>query len=255
MSKDALSYRAHRSLLDKDEQMALLVQRVSGEFYDHIYFPHLAGVGYSFNPFVWNSKIKAEEGVLRLVFGLGTHAVDRVGDDYTRIVAINEPLMRPEVNFDAVSKYSQKMVDLLDLTENVHATKSFESVYEVARSVPWKKLVSRNEEMAERARSMGIKDIFTQMLTFDDLLSSGTFLSDMREILRTLEKAYRYPVDIEFSVNFIDEEQYLINILQCRPFHITKSHRSIANLDEIADKNILMKTFRSLYWTELCSFN
>lgn len=242
MSRDALSYRSHKDLLDKDEQMALLIQRVSGEFYDHIYFPHLAGVGYSFNPFVWNNKINAEEGVLRLVFGLGTHAVDRVGDDYTRIVAINEPLMRPEVNFDAVSKYSQKMVDLLDLKENKHTTWSFESVYSIANSVPWKKLASRNEEMEKRAKEMGMKNIFSQMLTFDELLMSGNFLNDMKEILAVLEKAYRHPVDIEFSVNFTDDEEYRINVLQCRPFQITKNPKAVQNLDEIDDSDVLMKT-------------
>jgi len=242
MSRDALAYREHNNLLHKDEQMALLVQRVSGEFYDHIYFPHLAGVGYSFNPFVWNSKIKAEEGVLRLVFGLGTHAVDRVGDDYTRIVAINEPLLRPENSFDAVSKYSQKRVDLLDLKENKLTTWSFESVYAIAESVPWKILASCNEEMEQRAKSMGIKKIFSQMLTFDKLLSDKEFLNDMREILKTLEDTYSHPVDIEFSVNFIDEKQYRINILQCRPFHISKTSRTIQNLDTINKKNILMKS-------------
>lgn len=88
MSKDAIAYRDKNGLLENDEQMALLVQRVSGEFYDHIYFPHLAGVGYSFNPFVWNKKIKAEAGVLRLVFGLGTHAVE--WEDSIRVIAPHE---------------------------------------------------------------------------------------------------------------------------------------------------------------------
>ena len=242
MSRDALAYREHNDLLQKDEQMALLVQRVSGEFYDHIYFPHLAGVGYSFNPFVWNSKIKAEKGVLRLVFGLGTHAVDRVGDDYTRIVAIDEPLLRPERSFDAVSKYSQKMVDILDLKENIHTSWNFESVYGIAKSVPWKILTSRNEEMEQRAKNMGIKNIFSQMLTFDELLSGKDFLKDMHEILKTLEDSYDHPVDIEFSVNFIDKEHYRINILQCRPFHISKTSKAIQDLDKIDEDNILMKS-------------
>ena len=242
LSRDALSYRYHKGLLDKDEQMAILVQRVSGEFYDNIYFPHLAGVGYSFNPFAWNSRIDAEEGVLRLVFGLGTHAVDRVGDDYTRIVAVNEPLMRPESNFDAVSKYSQKMVDLLDLKENKHTTWSFESVFEKAESIPWHIISSRNYEMEERAKKMGMKSIFSHMLTFDEFLSKGTFIDDMRVILKTLEDAYRHPVDIEFCVNFIDDSNYRINLLQCRPFQITKTNSEVEGLQELKDEDVIMKT-------------
>ena len=45
---EALTYRKDRGLLDKDEEMALLVQRVSGEKQGPYYFPHIAGVGYSF---------------------------------------------------------------------------------------------------------------------------------------------------------------------------------------------------------------
>lgn len=242
VSPDALAYREHNGLLDKDEQMALLIQRVSGEFYENIYFPHLAGVGYSFNPFAWNSRIDPEKGVLRLVFGLGTHAVERVGDDYTRIVALDEPLLRPESNFDAVSKYSQKKVDLLDLKENIHTSWDFESVYRIAYSVPWKVLVSRNEEMVERAKSMGVKDIFSEMLTFDELLSKGSFLEDMKQILQVLEGAYKYPVDIEFSVNFMDQDEYRINILQCRPFQITKNAKLIDDLEKIPAENVILKT-------------
>ena len=44
----------NRSLLDQmDEQMALLVQRVSGAYHRHYFFPEMAGVGLSHNPFVW----------------------------------------------------------------------------------------------------------------------------------------------------------------------------------------------------------
>ncbi len=51
MNKEALVYRKQRGLLDHDEQMALLVQRVSGDRYDNFFFPQVAGVGYSFNPY------------------------------------------------------------------------------------------------------------------------------------------------------------------------------------------------------------
>lgn len=48
MSIEALEYRKNRQLDDKDEQMALLVQRVSGAYYDNYYFPELAGVAISY---------------------------------------------------------------------------------------------------------------------------------------------------------------------------------------------------------------
>ena len=115
MSAEALNYRKRRGVLERDEQMALLVQRVSGSTYGRYFFPQLAGVLYSFNPYVWSREIDPEAGVMRLVFGLGTRAVDRSDDDYTRVVALNAPDRRPESSFDAVKRHTQRRVDVIDL--------------------------------------------------------------------------------------------------------------------------------------------
>jgi hypothetical protein len=40
----------------------------------------------------------------------------------------------------------------------------------------------------------------------------------MREMLRTIQAAYDYPVDVEFTANFVDRSRCRINLLQCRPF-------------------------------------
>jgi len=122
MSDKALTYRAQRGLLDRDEQMALLVQRVSGDRYGELFYPQIAGVGLSYNPYVWSSYIDPQAGVLRLVFGLGTRAVDRSDDDYTRVVALNAADRRPESDFDEVRQYSQRRVDVLDVEANHHAS-------------------------------------------------------------------------------------------------------------------------------------
>ncbi len=42
LSEEALAYRAHWGLLNRDEQMGLLVQRVSGAVYGDLYFPQIA---------------------------------------------------------------------------------------------------------------------------------------------------------------------------------------------------------------------
>ena len=70
-----MQYRKDRGLMEKDEQMALLVQRVSGDHYGDFFFPHMAGVGNSSNLYVWDAETDINAGMLRLVFGLGTRAV------------------------------------------------------------------------------------------------------------------------------------------------------------------------------------
>lgn len=82
MDIDALSYRQQRGLHKLDEQMALLVQRVSGSYHDNYFFPDIAGVGFSYNTFVWKKTMDPKAGMLRLVLGLGTRAVNRTDGDY-----------------------------------------------------------------------------------------------------------------------------------------------------------------------------
>ena len=97
LNPDALSYRRKRGLGESDEQMAILVQRVSGMHYDRYFFPSVAGVAFSRNLYAWSDRIDPKQGVIRLVFGLGTRAVDRVGSDYPRMIAVSNPTLRPEV--------------------------------------------------------------------------------------------------------------------------------------------------------------
>jgi pyruvate, water dikinase len=118
MSERALRYRARRGMLDQDEQMALLVMRVSGRAHGKRFFPPAAGVGFSFNPYVWHPDIDPDAGVIRLVAGLGTRAVDRVDDDCTRLVALNAPMRRPDHNIEAVRSHTQRRVDFIDLDDN-----------------------------------------------------------------------------------------------------------------------------------------
>ena len=216
MSEKALRYREQRGLLDHDEQMALLVMRVSGATHGRYYYPQAAGVGFSFNPYAWHESIDPKAGVLRLVFGLGTRAVDRSDDDYTRLVALNAPQRRPESNFEEVRQYAQRRVDYLDLQANRLMSGHFLDVMEDNTDVPVDMFASADESVDEAVP--GARKVWVP--TFDNLLSTTDFVTDMREILRTLQDAYEYPVDVEFTLNFVDDHSYKILIVQCRPLPV-----------------------------------
>lgn len=242
LSKDALSYRAHWGLLDRDEQMALLVQRVSGAFYGDLYFPQLAGVGFSFNPYAWNKDIDPKEGMIRLVFGLGTRAVDRSDDDYTRVVALNAPLKRPESKQSDMRKFAQRRVDVIDLVENRHASRYFEQVAGKARDLPIEIFASRDPVTERLISERGLRNVFPWILTFDELLSNTAFVKDMRKLLQTLQDAYHYPVDIEFSANFLNDKDYKINLLQCRPFQVKGNIRNVKVPKTIPENRIILRS-------------
>jgi hypothetical protein len=216
MSEEALIYRNNRGVLHKDEQMALLVQRVSGARNGALYFPHVAGVGLSQNPYVWDKAIDPRAGVVRMVFGLGTRAVDRSDDDYTRVVALNAPTKRPEHNFDDVRRHAQRRVDVLDLETNQLASYDFIDVAKRSPGLPLDMIASRDEELVRREAERG-REVFPWVLTFDKMLEKTNFASDMREMLAVLQEAYGSPVEIEFTLNFLRDGSYRINLLQCRP--------------------------------------
>ncbi|MDY0340480.1 MAG: PEP/pyruvate-binding domain-containing protein [Coriobacteriia bacterium] len=242
MSKEALSYRLHRGLIHRDEQMALLVQRVSGEFHGDLYYPHIGGVGYSFNPYVWNKQIDPAQGMLRLVFGLGTRAVDRHDDDYTRVVALNAPMLRPEGSSDEIRSYSQRIANVIDLTENAHVSRSFQNVVTASPGLPLDMLASRDRALEQRARDAGMRDVFSQVLTFEGLLTGTPFPAEMHAMMSTIAEAYRHPVDIEFTVNFVGADDYRVNLLQCRPFHFVGELTHLPAPADIAPAAVLLKT-------------
>ncbi|MBF0433118.1 MAG: pyruvate, phosphate dikinase [Fibrobacteria bacterium] len=242
MSERALNYRAQRGLLDGDEQMALLVQRVSGAPYGNYFYPQLAGVGLSSNPYVWDENIDPSSGMLRIVFGLGTRAVDRHDDDYARLVSINAPDKRPEANFEEVRRYAQKSVDVLDLESNQFCSKDFAKLLKQSPCLPIDMFASKDLELERRLKNQGRKTIYTDVITFNKLFSDTSFLSDMGEILKTLKKAYKSEVDIEFSVNFIDETTYKINLLQCRPIQLRTSYKEVGKIPKVNKKDLILDT-------------
>lgn len=242
MDEEALSYRAHWKLLDRDEQMALLVQRVSGAVYDGKFFPQISGVGFSFNPFVWNPEIDPHAGMLRMVFGLGTRAVERIDDDYTRIVALNAPNRRPESASEDIPKYVQRKMDLLDLKANRQVIMNFEEVIKEIQDFPVEIFASKDAEVERLQREAGQAGHPAWILTFDHLLEKTSFVEDMRHMLQVLQEAYEHPVDIEFTANFLNTQGYRINLVQCRPFQVKGNIMSVKTPRIIPAENVLLES-------------
>jgi hypothetical protein len=241
MNVDALTYRLQRGLGRQDEQMALLVQRVSGSHRRHYFFPDLAGVGLSYNTFVWQKGMDPKAGMLRIVFGLGTRAVNRVENDYPRVVALDAPLTKPYARQEDIRRFSQREVDLLDLKENDFRSLAVSEVLNEDLEARLDLIAIRDTGAVEYMRSLGRSAPDVWILTFDELLSTTPFAGIMSKMLKKLEQIYRYPVDIEFTVNFNAEGNAKINLLQCRPFQ-TKGHYSRVEIPEkISKPKILLK--------------
>jgi len=235
MNEDALNYRMNRGLAQQDEQMAILVQRVSGDRHGDYFFPHIAGVGNSSNLYVWDESIDMNAGMLRLVFGLGTRAVDRTDGDYVKVVCLDNPLRIPPMNYEDQKKFSQHRLDLLSLTENTLESKDLEEVSSLHLKADKRLFMSPDYATEARMRELGYMDYKTPyLLDFKKLFTDTKFAAIMREMLALLSKAYDYPVDIEFTANFNKDNGFKINLLQCRPLQ-TKGLGKTVKIPELKD--------------------
>jgi hypothetical protein len=241
MGEDALTYRLQRGLDRSDEQMALLVQRVSGSSRSKYFFPDLSGVAMSHNAYVWRDDMDPEAGMMRLVVGLGTRAVNRVEDDYPRIVALDKPLLRPDTRFDDICRFSQHKVDVLDTALNKYDTVNLNDIYNPDTNIPgWDLLAVRDHKADRKLKDLGYKAPAACVLTFDKLMATTNFPRLIRQILKNLETAYNYPVDIEFTANFSPGGGFEVNLLQCRPLQkFGKSAKHVSIMDYEPD-NILL---------------
>ncbi len=242
MNEDALAYRLQRGLDQVDELMAIMVQRVSGAEHQNYFFPELAGVGLSYNPYVWKKNMNADAGMLRLVLGLGTRAVNRVEYDYPRIVAMDDPTTKPLSGIQDVKKYSQHYVDYLDLTTNTLETLSLWELAGKKSDISLAAFAIKDSQATSYDTKTGIPQGDRWILTFDDFLTHSPFVSIMARMLKTIEKAYKVPIEIEFTVNHnptVDEIQ--INLLQCRPFKIIRNTLHIDVPETINPEKIFIR--------------
>lgn len=219
MSPEALEYRRNRGLGEADEQMAILVQRVSGDHHGESFFPHVAGVGNSSNLYVWDPDIDPDAGMVRLVLGLGTRAVDRTTQDYAHVVALDNPLRRTRVEVDDLARYSQRQVDVLSIVDDDLTTVAARDLVQTDIKADWTLFASPDEGWAARLRELGrpVTGPPPMILDFAGLLRRTELAEWLRRALATLAAAYGYPVDIEFTVNLLDDGDFRVNVVQCRP--------------------------------------
>jgi hypothetical protein len=141
--------------------------------------------------------------MLRLVVGLGTRAVDRVGTDYPRIVALDQPLLVPHADPESRRRFTQHDVDVLDIERNCW------------RTVPLTELQAHDPLLP--LHLFAERDSAGWLITFDRLLGETDLAATFRQLLATLERTYDYPVDVEFTGTYDSSGRLYLNLIQCRP--------------------------------------
>lgn len=216
LGPDPIEYRRERGLQEFVEEMGILIQEVVGTRVGPWWLPAFAGVAFSLNEFRWSPRIRREDGLIRLVPGLGTSAVDRVADDFPVLAVPGRKGLRAHASLQETLRYSPRRADVINLE-----TARFESV-ELADLL---KAAGEDYPLVEQVfsvlRSGNLVRVPRLMMdpAHDDLVADmralldGTdFVPRIHALLRTLEMYLQSPVDIEFAHDGKD-----FYLLQCRP--------------------------------------
>ena len=213
---DPIEYRAERGLIDVYEEMGVMIQEVVGSRVGPYFLPSFAGVAFSHNEFRWSSRIKREDGLVRMVPGLGTRAVDRLRDDYPMLLAPGQPGLRVNVTPDEVLRYSPKKVDAINLeTGNFETIDVSDLLRKHGEEYPLIRSLVTTWEHGMLREPMGFGPDFEKddlVVTFDGLIRRTDLVATMRSLLKVLEDAMGSPVDIEFAHDGTD-----LYLVQCRP--------------------------------------
>ncbi len=244
---EPIVYRAQVGLIDYDERIAILIQFVEGEKVGDYFLPHGAGVAFSRNLYRWSPDIRREDGFLRLVWGLGTRAVDQTGNDYPRLVALSRPLLQPADNIKAIQRYSQQYVDLIDLKTNEFRALPVSDVIN-SRYAPLRYIAQNIEGGFLSSLHTNLIDKEKLVINFDELLRRTKFAEHMKTALSLLEKHYKAPVDTEFAIKILEprsiQPKVEITILQCRPQSHIEEGKEVNLPSKIAKKKIIFSTRR-----------
>lgn len=247
LKPEALLYRRSKGLQDYDERMAVMIQVVQGDRFGDYFLPHASGVAFSQNIYRWSPQIRREDGFTRLVWGLGTRAVQRLGDDYPRLVALSHPSLQPDDSTEAIRHYSQHFVDLLDLKNNQMVTLPIHEVLDP--NYPALNLISQIERdgffVTPRMR-LTEDEIPRVAINFQEFLKRTKFSEKLSNILNTIEKHYHSAVDLEYTAHIIDPRalnpKIQISLLQCRPQSYLGEVQPPPVPENLIDDDILFST-------------
>ncbi|MDI6602095.1 MAG: PEP/pyruvate-binding domain-containing protein [Thermoanaerobacteraceae bacterium] len=241
---NAVEYRRKHHM--KSEQMAVIIQKLVGSERGIYFYPEIAGVGYSKNYRRWTDRVKVEDGLVRLVFGLGTKCTGR---GYARMISLTNINLKPEGNNPRdIAKYSQETFDVLNMetgdlcSYNINTVKAVPSLH---KNFPLLASIysSSNDQIMDingyQELDQGDKYVFT----FDRFIKRNKdFFELVKVVFNVVEKTMGVPVDIEFTYN-IDSK--IFSLLQARPLSSNEEFRWI-KVPDVEPERIILKGDRML---------
>lgn len=227
---NARAYRKRHLLPWQQEKMAILIQNMIGHHYPHnLFYPLIGGVAFSLNFYPWSKRLTPEDGVVRLVVGVGTRAVGR---EYARVFSPVAPGLRPEgSDVSTIIHYSQETVDVLDMRLGALTSRRLSELNNpLLRTIC--SVVDPEGTLSEPVSTLlpGRRYI----ASFNRFIEKNTtmpFTPLVRDLLLSLQGLFDLPIDFEFAVDFPFSKDGgkspLLYLLQARPLGGRPEHRRI----------------------------
>jgi hypothetical protein len=244
---DARKYSERLERVWQTEKMAVLIQDVIGSHHDDgLYYPFFAGVAFSKNYYPWSKRIGVEDGLCRIVAGLGTRAVGRFN---ATVFSPSHPELRPQgMTVNDILGSSQDVVDALDYDDEVLKSVDLRDIQAYNND-----LYKLSQTLREGSYFMETGKVFTPdenlILTFKPVLTSNRHIPlvpFLKSLLRDLERVTGAPIDMEFAFdhNYGNGEEgdggfYLV---QVRPLGRKTEHRKVVVPPDIHEDKVLLRS-------------
>ncbi|MDR0649019.1 MAG: PEP/pyruvate-binding domain-containing protein [Synergistaceae bacterium] len=233
----ARAYREKHGKKHRDEAIAVIIQSLSGKNHGRFFYPELAGTLFSRVFRRPNPRIKKEDGLMRLCFGMGTRSVDRCA---ARIFYLTNPSLLPAGNLPAqVAEASQENFDYIDRDSCEFASGALSEFAPFLQKEhknygAYVQLYADNILYSSLGEPEGPA---RPLFSFPELHLKERGLFDLsRELLRHMEEASGIPVDIEFACETSPERDF--RLLQLRPLAAFEE-MSRVEIPETPDEKII----------------
>ena len=220
----ATAYREKHGL--PDDLMGIIIMRISGRWRgDSYYYPTTAGVGFSYNGRRWTTRVKREDGLIRMVFGLGTMSTKR---GYARTYSLTNPYLRPEGSSAyKIMKHSQEHFHVIDRTAGELTTIDIKEVWRDA--FRWHPDFSTYSSLYTYDENNGYFSPLDKMSIFSPAegkvcmpfetfpRTHAAFFKTMSGLLPLLRDSMGIHADIEFAYEPLENR---LELLQARPLWV-----------------------------------
>ncbi|MBI9109110.1 MAG: hypothetical protein JEZ04_20365 [Spirochaetales bacterium] len=249
---DTRSYIENLNYIIEEESMAVLIQKVVGEQYDHFFYPHLSGVAQSFNYYPIGN-MDNQDGAASIAVGLGQSVVEgeksfRFCPEYPTVsyLADEDILKSTQIEFYAIDLDKKDF----DIQQGEFETLSKQGMYIAEKHKNLYNMASVWDPENQRIVD-GISCAGPRIINFANILKYNVFpLADIiKRVLAVTQVALGIPVEIEFAVDLTKNEAEGIfptfYMLQVRPMTVNLEDEFV-DMESIKPDDLLLYTEEGL---------